>query len=60
MEADGMKSQRIKGLPVSELDDILILSSFFYKRTQEKLRRVRASNLNSNTTISLLLEERSL
>lgn len=55
-----MKRQRIKGLPVSELDDILILSSFFYKRTQEKLRRVRASNLNSNATISLLLEERSL
>ena len=40
MEANGMKNEKIKSLPASELDHLLSKS----ERTQEKWRRVRASN----------------
>lgn len=43
MEANGMKNEKIESLPASELDHIL--STFFFERTQEKWRRVRASNI---------------
>ena len=42
MEANGMKNEKIESLPASELDHLL--SKFFFERTQEKWRRVRASN----------------
>ena len=41
MEANGMKNEKIESLPASELDHLL--SNFFFERTQEKWRRVRAS-----------------
>ena len=42
MEANGMKNEKIESLPAFQLDHLL--SKFFCERTQEKARRVRASN----------------